>query len=796
VQLVIGTILIAFPLIALWDWPVPGKPLFENLFVLDPVGTAITTLGAFMLGWSLILTLLVVVLNAQARFGVRQPDRFAQDYLVQHARATRWLFATTVTAVSAPIALAQFVQTGWAPPLVNVWGLLAGWLGGYFLAYGSLWLATSLSPAAMPLATETFPAPRFMRRLLERWHVTRSLTHREAARAAMVVAETRAADADGAAVQKAVARMGPRAHAARDWVWQRVSEGLLKLPKDLTAGIIDNRPQLDGRANPAYGLPWSGVWFTAAFSFVTFIVYNAIGLHRQAYLASEPPLPVPALAFVVLLLLNANWIFSFLTFILDRYRIPLLAPWVILATLSANSPSSDHYYRLEPSGLTRPVSPAEGAAARVRSTQPLIVVTTAGGGIQAAMWTVRVLTGLQSRGSTPRGSFADSIALISAVSGGAAGALFFASQYADSGPAGRPGFQLRSPEELETFYEAVDDAWSDSLDDVAWALVYRDFPRLLFPYLPTRKGLVVPVQSPEGEYLDRGRMLELSWERRFKASFGKLANWRSGVAEGWRPAMIFNATIAETGEPFLFSTTDLIPRESDKALFTQYGQQTFTGFYGHFDVDLVTAARLASGFPFVLPAPRAGTGSGPDDAADVPLEGHPVHRARYHLIDGGYYDNYGVTTAARWVDDVLTALQQQGDELPRTVLILQIRSFPEREFAEPEERGWPFQIYSPIAALLSVRESGQLLRAREELTWLRDKWKDGPLGPRIQFATFQFADKGAPLSFRMNPAQAQQIERFWTDPSSDIQKNIDTVQCVVDPTVRPDCPGLVRASAP
>src|SRR5438094_521060 len=52
----------------------------------------------------------------------------------------------------------------------------------------------------------------------------------------------------------------------------------------------------------------------------------------------------------------------------------------------------------------------------------VVVVASAGGGIQAAAWTARVLTGLQHE--LPE--FANSIAALSGVSGGAVGTMFLA----------------------------------------------------------------------------------------------------------------------------------------------------------------------------------------------------------------------------------------------------------------------------------------------------------------------------------------------------------------------------------
>ena len=153
-----------------------------------------------------------------------------------------------------------------------------------------------------------------------------------------------------------------------------------------------------------------------------------------------------------------------------------------------------------------------------------------------------------------------------------------------------------------------------SLDDVAWALVYHDLPRIFFP---TRN-----------KFYDRGYILEENW--RVRAQIDQtLSEWRDGVKEGWRPAVIFNSTITETGEPLTFSTTAWRQeRDSQTTREVAPRRRDFYDMYDSKDVRVVTAVRLAASFPYVSPAARPDAQS-PDD---------------YHMIDGGYYDNYGSPT--------------------------------------------------------------------------------------------------------------------------------------------------------
>src|SRR5262249_40730470 len=133
---------------------------------------------------------------------------------------------------------------------------------------------------------------------------------------------------------------------------------------------------------------------------------------------------------------------------------------------------------------------------------------------------------------------AESVALISGVSGGAVGSMYY--------------MNLFDPKREKVFdrdalNELMEKASVSSLDEIGWGLVYRDFPRIFFPYLNQLSG---------GELLDRGYMLEESWRSKAQIN-ANLSEWRNGITEGLRPAVIFNSTIAETGEPLVFASTEI-----------------------------------------------------------------------------------------------------------------------------------------------------------------------------------------------------------------------------------------------
>jgi hypothetical protein len=225
--------------------------------------------------------------------------------------------------------------------------------------------------------------------------------------------------------------------------------------------------------------------YLALWSFLlSFLVYVAIGIGK--FFRIGDPAAVPTLADLLVFLMILCWGLSAVTFILDRFRIPLLLPFLLAAIVSAHVHATDHYFYMFGTKSTPDLSPAQV----IRAGKPgsaVIVVAASGGGIKAAAWTARVLTGLEE--SNPR-IFGDSVRLISAVSSGSVGAMYFVSEYGANG-AGLPS----NPKDLE---EGVARAEASSLDDIAWGLVYPDFLRIFVPVF---------------EHLDRGRALEAALTR-------------------------------------------------------------------------------------------------------------------------------------------------------------------------------------------------------------------------------------------------------------------------------------------
>ena len=460
---------------------------------------------------------------------------------------------------------------------------------------------------------------------------------------------------------------------------------------------------------------------------------------------TETGLWVPTAASVVLLLLLCSWTLAGLTFFLDRYRWPIFTAGLGALVLTGSCPATDHRVPTAGDGvryaLTTPGS-LLGAFDR-----PL-VVAAAGGGIQAGAWTARVLEGIDR---DLGGTLHQRLAVVSAVSGGSMGALYYGAY---------DGASLR---------EATRRSMEPSLDEIASALIGSDTLRLA--------GISTEV--------DRGVALERSWAQRLPAGgdltlrgwserVGRVARREPGVRPF--PAFLFNTTVVETGQPAAFATTQF-PTGTYRQTFVRQLEQypVVESANGLFDLmegdraldvrlQAVTAARLSAAFPYVSPAATL----------DLP------NRPRYHLVDGGYYDNYGLVALSQWLDDALMEMAAR----PPAIDILIVRglvaseSEVDRDLRRSEEtrrlkvdahdvpnRGWGFQVTAPPSAFLKTREFGQWAGGNQVLRLLKEKWA-GRVALNVHLFDYPVerlpeACRLAPLSWKLTVTQQQCIEDGW-----------------------------------
>lgn len=419
-----------------------------------------------------------------------------------------------------------------------------------------------------------------------------------------------------------------------------------------------------------------------------------------------------ALAFIVILLTLVCWLLGALGFFFDRWRIPLLTPFVLVAVVSAFLTSRDHVFPVV-SDKHAPKRPDPTAVLLTSRSGPrVLIVASAGGGIQAAAWTTTVMAGLQRRDAR----FRDTVRLVSGVSGGSVG-LFYS---------------LRLYPKMEGSGISLEDLAQLGSTSVLEAVAH---------------GLAYP-------WSDRGQALEdcLGAAAHNHVTFGHYAKLM--LAEpGSLPGVILNTTSVEDGSPVAFSSTTLFSGNTGIRDWLEA-----EGNAGE-DIRLPTAARLSATFPYVTPSART-------------WHGRPTFR---HFGDGGYFDNYGLYSSLAWLEDGLDSLPYDPKQKLQ-VLLLAIESFPTDTETPPETHGRLWQFLAPINLLYNARSYSQRYRDDLELSLYNNRFQAiyGMRPDQLARVTLRYrattdACKAPPLSWHLNAVEKKCIADSWDAVQKDPQ---------------------------
>ena len=653
-------VLPALPLVGLWLGDGPN-PILGGFFDLRHGAVFVVCLGAFLYGAALSVAAALVLVYGR--------DRFFAARLSDEDLASKRLWLLCVPKVAIPLIAFFSVCV-----LILVGGVVEGVDPAGWRERGLFALAAFLVFAAILFAVAAA------------WHATSS-----------------------AATKFIASRLS--------WTPFGYLQRIVPAPDAGIWPFVDPPRLLPGHGFALLMLTVS-LAFYMAFAFGRYFYLYAIEMGETVTLW----LPLPTLGSVLVILGMLLWLFSALAFLLDRYRIPILVPLAAVLILTAQFPESDHYFEVKTLADAAKLSPSDALrSADGSGSDSAIVVATSGGGIQAAAWTARVLTGLviagQQAGLEDR--FSESIRVISSVSGGSTGTLYFVNAY-ENGKFDRS--------KADTVFDAAIDS---SLDDVAWGMVYPDAFRSVAPLL----------LSPR---IDRGWALERAWLKHLQVSFDtspSLGAWRQDARNHVRPAVIFNTTLVESGERFLFPTVDIS---------SSPGRRSFhdVGGYESLDLSAVTAARLSATFTYVTPVSRARC---------CPPRSH-----RYHIADGGYYDNYGLASISELLDQATLT-----DPPVHHILLVQI--LLDQPGSEPKSggnRGWFFQSLAPLETLYNMRYAAQYSRDETEFALLQhtlaargvvlDRVKfsyDTPKNPCPEIPT--------PLSWHLTSKQVNCVRDTW-----------------------------------
>lgn len=525
--------------------------------------------------------------------------------------------------------------------------------------------------------------------------------------------------------------------------WLSSNTFLKKILVDIISFV--NKYETDGYINPQTGGLTEGHRTAIAFLLIGVAIYITVGLLFNPKSESRRA-EAPALLYLLLIISTVTTLYGGATFYFDYFRIPILLLFLLFSAFAYLMFDVNHVFQLNK--LEAETGNKKGVDSHSRDFEQvlekrlqhqtgertLVIVCASGGGIQAAGWAVKVLTGLQELLGE---SFTKAIGLISAVSGGSVGTMYYLDRFASEG--------YPKANELEHIF---DSATTDSLDAVGWGLAYLDLWR--FIGLP----FIIP------QRFDRGTAVETDWQGEMKEPENKktLATWRKQVFDGEIPIPIFNATLVENGWRFLIT-----PATFGKVTEKKYVD--FNTLYGTYDMDVVTAARLSATFPYVSPICRSSIN---------------IQNNNYHVADGGYFDNSGFVTAAEWLDEQLNDwLKPENNLNIKRVLLLQINAFPKSHSIENVQGngGWFMATIGPLLAMFKVRDSVLASRNAKEADLLAKKWKNQveiqyfpiffPSESEIppECAVSEFYKDGRyrpPLSWRLTDREKQAIKDGWT----------------------------------
>ena len=478
---------------------------------------------------------------------------------------------------------------------------------------------------------------------------------------------------------------------------------------------------------------------------------------------------LPPIIYIFLLIMLLVLSVGAFDFHLSRLNVSPMLVLLGIFVLSYWLDNSDHRFALQFNSTTDPSSPTEVVAAS-RAQENLVVVTATGGGILASAWTTHSLEQMIKS----RKQLVDEIRLLSTVSGGSTGAAFFIDGllrcHADDTCRGKGAVH----------HWIHENSAETSLAAVGYGFVFRDFLR----------SFIAPVLSGVKE--DRAALLEKSWQhvptRRLPTDgtpvpIGDTAahprmfsNLRKAILAGDIPDLIFNSVVMESGVRLLLtpSAWDLgLDHRRARTLSDYYanGANEGAGQNATPDMSLWTAARLSATFPYVTPAARADwehCTAAPDcdegEGSDCSC-GH-------HLIDGGYYDNYGVASAMDWLEPVLRAREKGSKELHfRRVAIVELRSSAARnpKSVKPD-LGWSAALLGPISGIVSIGDGAVFERNEIELQRFLDEWNSRLEAQKVELRRFVIQpeeNSKGPLSWHLTREALEKMYQAWERGDAD-----------------------------
>ncbi|MDM7920813.1 MAG: hypothetical protein QUS14_00820 [Pyrinomonadaceae bacterium] len=713
-SLMAGLFLILFPVAVIWLGL--ARSLFGGLFDVEDFGpTFWVACSAYLLSWSATVTFHITRLYGPERVGMETSSQTGSS---KSRRSAQLVF---IVGMLMPLPLLVSVLSA------NFsWDAFAGALTGFLFVLALVYLAD------------------LIHRLFNTFQLTDDQPEtNDPGKHLFFPFDNR------------LARMAERSTSVQEFfrrpVFRRISQLLWRLPETYTVGYV-KRGENYVTVNPGMILP--------IVMFAAFLSLYAIGFF---FWANRPniDLGLTAITFVLILVTLLCWLFAGTAFFFDRFRLPTLLTVVTMISFS----QLNHTYDVAPLPVRNTAfehaTPAQILNARSRDDY-IILVAANGGGIQSSAWATEVLTRFDEHcrnvDQRPEGC-RNAIAAISGVSGGSVGAMYFMESYN-----GDAGYDPDVASRIREYSQ------KSSLDFVGGTLVFQDFVRnipFISDFTPTDRGRrlatgweanKVSIDRSAGIIDDAGEPLDAGphpGQRKRVDLKENLSAWREGTLDRSRPAVIFNSTVVETGHRLLFSTAKFPnrdPKTSDWLSLDDIAGDNA-------DIGITEAVRLSSAFAYVSPAPVM--------SAPPALESVNDEFRRYHVVDGGYADNYGLLSLRDFLNEGLKNLSFDAEQKPKFIIIQILGEQVARDPVTGEKRRPGIgsisvfeQFLAPLSTLLNVRQTGQFARNTEAMQSIESILENRGLVAR-RFV-FEYPSADAPLSWHLTNTNIEDIRKAGT----------------------------------
>ena len=435
-------------------------------------------------------------------------------------------------------------------------------------------------------------------------------------------------------------------------------------------------------------------------------------------LVDRPAFQVPAGASFFILFSLFVSIIGAVSYWFSAWRLPLLTLLLLLVNWLTSTPLFDHgnqayglnyahpaAYNLDtlhaiyaPDHLREDIAATTAILERWRAKQgrakpKMVILCASGGGLTAALWATHLT---QSIEACSEGRLLKSTALITGASGGLLGLAYLREAYRHDADFARDG--LLREERVST----------DLLNATAFSIVSNDI------FLPFRRVDV----GGRSYRRDRGYAFEQAYNRATGHLLDRpLAAYREEERSAAVPLLFVTPSVVEDGRRMVISPQGVsymmappVPPGSGAPLLPD--MIDFGRFLAAQDADslrLSTALRANASYPYVLP--------------QVNLPTQP----RLRLMDAGYRDNYGITSATRFVH----VFEDWIRENTSGVILVQISAFRDQTIDDDGDRGVIAGLFSPLGVAGNIL--GLQILDQEEL--LAELYRS--LGPD-RFHLFRF----------------------------------------------------------